>query len=355
MNKQFKLGSISLGIMLASGMVMADTTVYGVGHISYDSVDDGTNSTTGLASNSSRLGFKGSNEVADGIKAIYQFETGVDVSGRSGADGNGGGKRDGQLFTNARDSFVGLSGAFGTIMGGRLGVENQWLYDANLFGDQVGDLGNFWGMQSGIPGRADGVIAYASPDFGSVDFILAYKGEEGTKNSAASVAKVNFKVADLKVGLGYAGIGKGNYTTPAGLKDSTATAITASYAFDKVNLVAGYQSVSNLNGTTADQTSWTAGTSFAANDKMTVKAQYMALNNDGVNTDATGYAIGLDYGISKNTTAYVAYASTSNDAAAQVQANSWGHGDSFGSTIAAGKDPSALSVGVVYKFDAKVF
>jgi len=347
MYKQFKFGSISLGIMLASGMVMADTTVYGVGHISYDSVDNGTNSTTGLASNSSRLGFKGSNEVADGIKAIYQFESGVDVTGR--------GKRNGQLFTNARDSFVGLSGAFGSIMGGRLGVENQWLYDANLFGDQVGDLGNFWGMQSGIPGRANGVIAYASPDFGSVNFILAYKGEAGTKNSAASVAKVNFKVADLKVGLGYAGIGKGNYTTPAGLKDSTATAITASYAFDKVNLVAGYQSVSNVNGQTGNQTSWTAGTSFAANDKMTVKAQYMALNNDGVNTDATGYAIGLDYGISKNTTAYVAYASTSNDANAKVQANSWGHGDYFASTIAAGKDPSALSVGVVYKFDAKVF
>lgn len=349
MKKIFKLTPIALATLF-SIQANADTTVYGVGHISFDSVDyAGGTSGSGLASNSSRLGFKGSNEVKNGLSAIYQFETGVDVSGRSGSDGNGGGVRKGQLFTNARDSFVGLSGSFGKILGGRLGVENQWLYDCNLFGDQVGDLGNFWGMPNGMPGRANGVLAYASPNMGHLNFVVAYKGDDSKKNTAATVAKVNINFSGLKIGLGYAGLGKGIYSAT---NDVTTTAITGSYDLKVAKVVGGYQTVSNYNGGNKNQSSWTFGTAFPMGTA-TLKAQYMSLTDDAISANATGYALGVDYAVTKGATAYIAYSATNNDTNAKVPADSWGHGNLNSPT--AGNSPTALSVGLVYKFNAKVF
>jgi len=59
----------------------------------------------------------------------------------------------GRFSPRARDSFLGLrSHDYGSIQFGRVGGLNQWLYDYNLFADQVGDLGNIWGGD-GLPGR----------------------------------------------------------------------------------------------------------------------------------------------------------------------------------------------------------
>lgn len=345
--KAVGVASVALSI---AGNVQADTTIYGKGHISYDVVDYGKdNDGSGLASNSSRLGIKGDVNLTDGIKGIYQFESGVDVSGRSGSDGNGGEPRDGQLFTQARDSFVGLSGQYGTIMGGRLGVVNQWLYDVDLFADQVGDLGNFWGMTNGLPGRADGVLAYASPSFKGLDFILAYKGDETNKETDAMVAKVNFALKGLKLGLGYSNLGQGK-----GNRDTSVYAVTGSYDAKVVQLVAGYQSVDNYNKTHNSQSSWTAGLAVPVK-KMTFKAQYMTLTEDDLSdSDSTGYAVGLDYALSNNATVYAAYSYTSNEDNATAPADSWGHGN-IGAVTADGSDPSAFSLGLIVDFSAKVF
>jgi len=142
-----------LTMAVAAGIAMTvsapawalDLTVYGVGHLSADGIDLDTDSSGYVHSNSSRLGFKGSHDLGNGFAVLYQFESGVDLTGRGTGDGNGGADSDGQLFTRTRDSFVGVQGGFGAVMLGRVGGLNQWLYDYNLFGDQVGDLGNIWG------------------------------------------------------------------------------------------------------------------------------------------------------------------------------------------------------------------
>ena len=65
----------------------------------------------------------------------------------------------GNSLTTARDSYVGLKGGFGTALVGRLPALNQWLYDYNLFADQVGDLGNIWGGD-GLSSRANHAAYY---------------------------------------------------------------------------------------------------------------------------------------------------------------------------------------------------
>ena len=166
---------VSVALMVVSAALSLpawalDLSVYGVGHLSYDGIDTGTDSSSYLHSNSSRLGFKADHDLGRGLSAFVQYESGVDLTGNGTGDGNGGcgtgTSCNGQIFTRARDSFVGVKGNFGTVKFGRLGVLNQWVYDYNLFGDQVGDLGNIWGGDGTVPGRSNNAAQYSTPDFG---------------------------------------------------------------------------------------------------------------------------------------------------------------------------------------------
>lgn len=72
----------------------SEINIYGQGHLSADNLDDSLY----VTSNSSRLGFNG-NYVVDGdLKVIFQYESGVDLTGQGGNDGNGGAESSGHLL-----------------------------------------------------------------------------------------------------------------------------------------------------------------------------------------------------------------------------------------------------------------
>jgi len=336
---------VAAALCLGAGNASAlGLNIYGVGHLSLDSNDDGSTSQLYIASNSSRLGFKGNHDLANDMKIIFQYESGVDLTGRGTNDGNGPGTSN-NLFTTARDSFVGLSDGFGTVMSGRLGVLNQWLYDFNLFADQVGDLGNIWGG-TGLPGRANGMLAYATPEFGKgFDGLLAYIPENGVEDGDSLLVKLNYKTGDLKLGVGYTSVGQGT-----GNPEHTAAAITVSYGMKKLTLGGGYQTESDMGGTSGnDRNSYTIGASYGVGNSGTVKAQYTTSDADATDADATQIAVGYDHELDKAATVYIAYASTDNDPNASFTANNYGHGQAV--TPLAGNDPLSISIGVVYKFD----
>lgn len=76
-----------------------------------------------------RIGFKGSEDLGNGLKAIWQIETVASVG--NGTVGNRG-----------RDSFIGLEGGFGTVRAGyvstplKVAVDGQdnWEYDSDILG-----------------------------------------------------------------------------------------------------------------------------------------------------------------------------------------------------------------------------
>ncbi|HEY9927689.1 TPA: porin [Neisseria meningitidis] len=110
------------------------------------------------------IGFKGSEDLGDGLKAVWQLEQDVSVAG-------GGATRWGN-----RESFVGLAGEFGTLRAGR--VANQF-DDASKAIDPW-DSNNVVASQLGIFKRHDDMpvsVRYDSPDFsgfsGSVQFVPA--------------------------------------------------------------------------------------------------------------------------------------------------------------------------------------
>ncbi|HEZ6742012.1 TPA: porin PorA [Neisseria meningitidis] len=108
------------------------------------------------------IGFKGSEDLGDGLKAVWQLEQDVSVAG-------GGATRWGN-----RESFIGLAGEFGTLRAGR--VANQF-DDASQAIDPW-DSNNDVASQLGIFKRHDDMpvsVRYDSPEFsgfsGSVQFV----------------------------------------------------------------------------------------------------------------------------------------------------------------------------------------
>jgi len=342
--------AMAVGTAFSTTAMALDLSIYGVGHLSADGIDNGAQKSDYIHSNSSRLGFKGSHDLGDGLSVLFQYESGVDLTGKGTGDGNGGANSNGQIFTRARDSYIGVKGGFGTVLLGRLPALNQWLYDYNLFGDQVGDLGNIWGGD-GLPGRADHAAYYRTPDFGGFSLGLTYVPNQGVSNTNSYIAKGDYANGGLKLGGAYGNFGNGGGT----LSDSKVSAITASYDFGAFNLGGGWQRETAIGGiSNADRDKYTLGAAAKVGSSGTVKAQYARAGDlSGTsNTSASQWAVGYDHAWDKNTTLYVAYARTNNGAGASYSAYDYGHGDQGVPGIAPGGDPSVISLGVIYKFDA---
>jgi predicted porin len=137
--------------------------------ISPGAVDGDLKRRNSVDANNSRIGFRGSEDLGGGLKAIFQIEskTSIDTGGNLWA---------------SRDSFVGLSGGFGTVKLGNMDTVYKSL------GDPIGILGissgNFvsdssvlsQGPLSGIDfhQREKNSIIYESPSFGGVTLLAEY-------------------------------------------------------------------------------------------------------------------------------------------------------------------------------------
>ena len=351
--------AIMISAVAASSLMAANIDLYGVAHVSGDSVDNGKNSTVVFASNSSRLGVKGSADIGHGLTALGQFEVGVDLTGTGSDDGNGGDySNNAAMFTSARDSYVGVKGDFGMVLAGNLPGVNQWMYDYNLFADQIGDLGNIWGNAGIGIDRASNTVAYFIPDVvPGLSGDIAYVSDQNTANNGKKITgvlvKANYENSGFKVGVGYLAVNNDTLVAPA--DNPTELAITGSYTMDNFSVGGGYLNSTNVAaGNTKDRTSYTAGASYTI-DAATLKAQWAAVSDDVANSDANMVAVGVDYALSKDATVYAAYAQTNNDALATYKANNWGHGKSAYGAPTAGNDPQSFSIGFIYKFGGTVY
>jgi predicted porin len=348
------------GVMAAPMAAQADATVYGKIHISIDSGDTGGQDYTtppvtdgdpdiqdasGLwfQSNSGRIGFKGSEDLGGGLKAVWQFES--NASFGSGSTSFGG-----------RNSFLGLSGGWGTLIGGKHDTPfksvGRWF---DLFGDYVGDSRNVIQKPNGSDNwdqRPDNVIAYTSPKFGGgFDVQVAYVMDDAQPDSTATSAYGRWKSGNWLVGLGYE---THDQTGTASSSDGLRAGLQWSPGAWKIN--GFYQTVSDAGGSSGtDSIARGLGAAFTMG-KNVLKAQYYMVEDDragATNTDANVMAVGWDYNMSKRTTAYIAYAATSNDDNIYYCADAGGHGGEIcgaSQTRTTGDDPSVLSFGMIHKF-----
>lgn len=185
----------------------------------------GSKSTDGrskLNSNSSRIGFKGSEALTANTDLVYQLEYGIDV------DAN-----EDQFYS--RDTFLGLSNKqYGTLLAGRLSAIDGMVDYANV--SQGGVLGGNNVLAAFDSPRANNAFAYVSPSYNGLNFLGMYVMDENS--SQDNLGRDAFGVgvqyepnnAPYRAGVTYIQAGDFKATRVSGSYDLTpATTVGALY------------------------------------------------------------------------------------------------------------------------------
>ena len=334
MNKKILAAAVAAAVVGAPA-AFAESTVYGKFHVSIDKNDiDNTKDNWEANSRASRLGFKGSEDLGGGLKAIYQLELSVDVTDGTGVTG-----------TN-RNTFLGLAGDWGTFLVGRHDTPAKVAFYAggnDVLGDSILDLNPGGANPIGVftERRASNAIAYVSPNFSGFTVAAAVIPGEQTGSTVANTTNSTIKttgpgtigivttlnaagtcdgLADhYSLGLMYgggglkAGLGYEKIDSCSAARDDKMWQAGASYSFGAFQVGAQYE---DRDKATADYKAWAiiGSASFGNN---AVHLEYTDSENDptgaGATTDTKGWGLGGEHNFSKRTKVYAAYATNEKD------------------------------------------
>lgn len=309
--------------------------VSGRAHLSVDHLNDGQDSGLNVSSNSSRLRFAASTEVAEGLEVVMQLEQNIRYDQRGGE------------FAS-RDSFLGLKGDFGLVRVGYFDTPLKAVRSrTDMFGDRIGDARNITsGPGMSFDNRYRNGIHYRSPSMSGVTFDFQY-----TPNNATDTTVTNDRES-FSTSLSYRADGLfavAAYETYEGNDgvDPTAFRLGLTYDISKALKVAAfYQNATDIPG--GDRNVWGFGASYKMED-YTLRGQfYQASDNDSSDTGANMMVVGVDRSFGRALTMYLAYGLTSNDDAAAFTIASGGRDTRL--PAIAGENSSGLSLGMIYNF-----
>jgi predicted porin len=322
--KKLLIATAALAMVAGTAQAQSSVSVYGIIDVNINSMEtegtasDSTGTTRGENTlSTSRLGFKGTEDLGGGTKAEFQLE--AKMTPQDGVVGAGGTTNAGQIFN--RESWVGLTDAkLGSIRIGFTDVSDAVNIDATV--SQAGELA----LASELGTDKARVIRYTTPTFNgfSAQYGNAQPGATATaENTALNITSAVVKYEAGKLGV-YAGMESRKVTTSF---DQKQTMYGVKYDFGPVALGAFYSVQDGAAGTVGTggatpaaptgedtarelkQTRLTAAAPVAALGKgVSVHAAY--LKNESatvVNTDYTETKLALTKAFSKRTTGYVAY------------------------------------------------
>ncbi len=280
---------------LIAAPAMAQVTVYGnleTGILNTDT--DGKASTTKLQSsvvNSSRLGFKGSEDLGGGLKAFFRLEASMDAASGAGISSFG------------RGSEVGLSGSFGSVKVGKFDITGAEGVD-NM--SQIGNIGLFSGIDIGSD--INHAIQYSSPKIGGFTVQVGTALKDGGVNETTSF-HVGGQVAKVDVQFGTT-----TDKSAAGV-ERTATTMGARYNFGPMAATIVYGT--NETDGKGDVTNTIVSVSAPIGAGLKVHGMYGNFETDAYGSTAAKetdkMAVALSKAFSKRTTGYLGYISTDAD------------------------------------------
>lgn len=300
----------SLIALAVAGVVSApafaatsNVDVYGVLNIAIQDTDVAASDMT-ILDNTSRIGFKGSEDLGGGMKAIWQIESALGGNGTT-AIGSG-------ATLGTRNTFVGLAGGFGTVLMGRHDTPYKLgTGSLDIFGDTIGDynLGRTDGVQlinNTHDHRNGQALAYISPTVGGFHAAVAVvmgNGEAGgALNTADTVDAISatgvYANGPLFVSLSYQ---DADAAAPAA---DTAWKVGVGYTLGDTKIGFVYEDIESARDSWLVNVAHTMG-------PIVLKAQYGSV--DAGAADQKAWALGADYNLSKRTAAYVVYANGDDD------------------------------------------
>lgn len=294
----------------------------------------------------SRLGFKGSEDLGGGSKAVFQMETGL-------APDTGTVTQGGRFW--GRQVYVGFErSGWGRLTAGRQYAPQFLALDAT---DPMGTgLGS--GISSSIvstPVRIDNALVYTVPDLGAFKFTaLLGLGEIAssatTSSTAGNVYNVDARYTAGPVDVGVTWLRRRPATT-AGTSLSQVL-LSAAYDFGPLKLMGGVQRVSNLTQAAAtedDRTEAYGGVAVPMSAADTLTASYsMGRTRQVAGSRAAQWSVGIDHVLSKRTDLYAVLTTLQNgDTTALTPGGAVGGGNF---PVSAGRRASALQFGMRHRF-----
>jgi predicted porin len=311
----------------------SNVSIYGIVD-AYAQYLDGTSRTARLQSggmSGSRLGFRGTEDLGDGFKAIFALEMGLNLD--TGTSGQGG-------VAFGRQAFVGLADpAWGELTLGRQYGSLYWLaqnfnpFRTGMSGPSVYTIGGFAGgyepfrgagateippaagaTGNGGPTRINNSIRYASP---------VWNGLSGTAilglGEVAGGAKDN-RLYDLSIR--YSSDPFDAYILYVSDKTSSATiqsdvgtlGFGGTYKFDQFKFYAGGIAVNDKRPSDEDGRGYWVGAEYAWS-RNTVRAQWLQNRpRYGTENRTNAFGVGYQYDLSKRTAVYSSITRFRNDA-----------------------------------------
>ena len=327
-----KKSLLALAVLAASGAAMAQSsvTLYGVADagVTYVNGDKNWSGVTSGNNLTSRIGFRGVEDLGGGLKANFVLEAGLNLD-----DGNG---NSGYSTSNAanglafkRQSTVGLEGGFGEV---RLGRELTAAYNATARYDVFGAVGigqsRLWAngeiaddnvtpyaAAKTTNQRVSNAVTYVSPNFSGFKAAVNYGfGEVAGANSDRQYlgAGVTYDNGPLSLGLGLERLNKDTATNSGKI---TAWSLGGSYDLGVAKVLAGYRDskAERVNGD--DKTKgYMLGLTAPVGPGL-VRASYNRYETTpagGIKAKADQFALGYVYSLSKRTSVYGTYAYIEN-------------------------------------------
>jgi predicted porin len=344
-----------------------------------------------VSSNNTYLGFKGTEDLGNGMSAIWVYEQSIAIDQQSSADSAGS-----QVASNQshRQIFVGLNNK-------RLGAVTLGLQESpmktstgplDVFGQHtIADYRNIWGSVGGvfIPGgtaaaaptsgganiasiRAQNSVMYTSPNMGgfTIKALAGAQNENGNNTATTTVNNPRYYSANTTYANGpiFATVAYEDNKVVASDANNISyknwrTGFGYSFAGFKVGLA--YERIKgsgNGNATGGSQelrrSAWYLPVSYQfGSNTIKVAFTHAGKSNQKLSgTDLSGsdgakqVAVGFDHAMSKRTNIYALYTQVRNDNNGSYAIGSGGSGIAGVLPASYGADPKAMSVGIIHKF-----
>jgi predicted porin len=342
-----KLAILATGVtsacLLNTALAQSSVTLYGVfdNGIAYQSTSGGKDAIRGVPGGlyATRYGFKGSEDVGDGLKVNFQLEQAF--SGMTGA------------ATNPADAFnrqawVGMSGGFGEA---RVGLQNSPQYDvlqAAMDPTAVKSLASPMNNFNSLTIRESNAISYFTPTIGGLSARFMVAMRDSTTKPADGLQFYNAVVQYVN----------GPFSGAAGYQqadNATGTSILkvfnagASFATGGNRFWLAYHTelqTNTLNNSKRDVYQVSDSYFFSPADQMSLMYGY-AHDRTGAGNNAQEVGLINEYFLSKATELYGAAGFIQNRNKADFSLNGTAYS---GLTVAPGADTRGVIVGIVHKF-----
>ena len=329
------------GLASAPALAQSNVTIYGIADVGIGYAKAGDTTFTGIIDgvlSGPRFGFKGSEDLGNGLQAVFVLEQGYSV---------GSGARASTSRQFHRQARAGLRGGFGTIALGRQYAPG-YKYPGRF---SAGVPGTVFNSQALLVNSIPGASIHPGTDARWNNSIAYILGKAGGFMAEAIYSFQDDQSGDDRdeddragIGVGYAsgpiGVGAVYHYSKRAADDLKEVYVGGSYDFGGTELFASYQTAEA--GDVVDAAVAYLGVAIPlGNGKLHTDVGQLSDDRNDDN-DTTSVTIGYTHGLSKRTTLYAMVNRMDNDDAA-------GRGAAFADTED-GESTTSVGLGLRHKF-----